>query len=219
MKIEKYPLRYGQWHAQVTRKRYVVWHGTGGRTRNTPVLDRPGRATTSVDAWNRDAQRVGAPWLVDRDGTVYQTFPDTGWIYHLGLKGTDGRYDRASVAIEFANELALTLDGDRLHAFGMNTPETVYTGLHFTAEWRGEQYFAELDEAQVDAGIELTLDVCARNRIEPSFYYPSTTFDFPRCFQVATIVCHSNCRADKIDLFLPDWVYQKIEAAGIRLVS
>jgi hypothetical protein len=38
-------------------------------------------------------------------------------------------------------------------------------------------------------------------------------------FQVATIVCHSNCRRDKLDLALPDWVFQKIEAAGIRLQS
>jgi hypothetical protein len=75
------------------------------------------------------------------------------------------------------------------------------------------------DEAQVDAGIELTLDICRRHDIEPSFYYPSTTFDFPRCFQVATIVCHSNCRRDKTDLALPDWVYERVEGAGIRLVS
>jgi hypothetical protein len=36
---------------------------------------------------------------------------------------------------------------------------------------------------------------------------------------VATIVCHSNCRKDKADLALPDWVYEKVEGAGIRLVS
>jgi len=36
---------------------------------------------------------------------------------------------------------------------------------------------------------------------------------------VATIVCHSNCHKDKTDLFLPDWVFQKIEAAGIPLRS
>jgi hypothetical protein len=76
-----------------------------------------------------------------------------------------------------------------------------------------------MDEAQVDAGIELTLDICNRHKIEPVFYYPSTTFDFPRCFQVATIICHSNCRADKTDLCLPQWVFEKIEAAGIRIAS
>jgi len=41
------------------------------------------------------------------------------------------------VAIEFANELALDLDGDRHYAFGMNTPNTVYTGPVFNYDWRG----------------------------------------------------------------------------------
>jgi hypothetical protein len=219
MNIANYPLKRGQWYEEATKKKYVVWHGTEGRTRCTPASGRPGRATTSIDAWSLDAIRAGAPYVVDRDGTIYKAFADTGWIYHLGLPGTSGRYDKASVAIELANEGPLTLDGDLLHAFGMNTPATVYNGFHFAADWRDHAYFAELDELQVDAAIALTLDVCRRNVIDPVFYYPSTTYDFPRCFQVATIVCHSNCRRDKLDLFLPDWVFQKIEAAGIRLQS
>jgi len=219
MNITAYPLKRGQFYEEPTRKQFVVWHGTDGRTRCTPASGRPGRATTSIDTWNLDANRVGAPWLVDRDGTIYKTFEDSGWIYHLGLNGTKGHYDRFAVPIEFANEGPLTLDGDRLYAFGMNTPNTIYTGQHFAAEWRDGNYFAELDEAQVDAGIQLTLDICRRHQIDPVFYYPSTTYDFPRCFQVATIVCHSNCRKDKTDLFLPDWVFQKIEAAGIPLRS
>jgi hypothetical protein len=218
MIVKPYPLKNGQWFPDLTEKKYVVWHGTAGRTRDTPVSGRPGHATTSIDGWNLTADRVGAPYLVDRDGTIYKTFEDVAWIYHLGLKGTNGRYDKASVAIEFANELGLSLDGDRLYAFGMNTPNTRYTGSFVSHQWRGFDFFAQLDEAQVDAGIELTLDICRRHDIDPVFYYPSTTFDFPRCFQVATIVCHSNCRADKTDLYLPEWVYEKVEAAGIRLV-
>ena len=217
MNIVDYPLKRGQWFEDLTTKKYVVWHGTLGRTRCTPASGRPGRATTSIDAWGLGAARVGAPYVVDRDGTIYKAFSDLGWIHHLGIAGTHGRYDKASVAIELANEGPLTLDGDRLYAFGMNTPDTIYTGFDFTADWRGATHFAELDEAQVDAAIALTLDVCHRHDIEPVFYYPSTTYDFPRCFRVATIVCHSNCRKDKLDLVLPDWVFQKIEAAGIRL--
>jgi hypothetical protein len=53
-----------------------------------------------------------------------------------------------------------------------------------------------------------------RHDIEASFYYPSTTSDFPRCFEVATIVCYSNCRRDKTDLALPDWVYELVQGAG-----
>jgi hypothetical protein len=219
MNIKSYPLKKWQWFPELTGKKYVVWHGTAGRTGHTPVSGRPGRATTSIDGWNLNAERVGAPYVVDRDGTIYKTFEDSGWIHHLGLKGTNGRYDKSSVAIEFANELALDLDGDRLYAFGMNTPNTIYTGPFLNYDWRGFNFFAQLDEAQLDAGIELTLDICRRHDIDPTFYCPSTTFDFPRCFQVATILCHSNCRADKTDLCLPEWVYEKIEAAGIRLVS
>ena len=219
MNITNYPLKRGQWFADITDKKFVVWHGTAGRTMHTPVSGRPGKATTSIDGWNNNADRVGAPWLVDRDGSIYKTFDDAGWIFHLGIKGTNGRYDKSSVAIEFANELALDLDGDRLYAFGMNTPNTIYNGPFITYDWRGSQHFAQLDEPQVDAGIALTLDICQRHGIDPVFYYPSTTFDFPRCFQVATIICHSNCRADKLDLCLPEWVYEKIQAAGIRLQS
>ena len=35
----------------------------------------------------------------------------------------------------------------------------------------------------------------------------------------AAIICHSNCRADKTDLCLPLWVFEKVEAAGIRIAS
>jgi len=219
MKIIDYPLKPGQWFGDLTTKKYVVWHATLGRTRCTPAWGHAGRATTSIDAWGLDGARVGAPYVIDRDGTIYKAFNDLGWIHHLGIPGTNARYDKASVAIELANEGPLTLDGDQLYAFGMNTPHTRYTGFDFTADWRGQTHFAELDEPQVDAAIELTLDVCKRHDIAPVFYYPSTTFDFPRCFTVATIVCHSNCRKDTLDLFLPDWVFQKIEAAGIRLQS
>jgi len=219
MNIKPYPLKPGRWFTNMTEKKFVVWHGTAGRTLHTRAEGRPGNATSSIDGWNRSADRVGAPWLVDRDGTIYKTFEDAGWIYHLGLKGTNGSYDRSSIAIEFANELALELDGDRFHAFGMNTPNTVYNGPFLRYNRRRSQYFAQLDEAQVDAGIELTLDICRRHDIDPAFYYPSTTCDFPRCFQLATILCHSNCRPDKMDRCLPEWVYEKIEAAGIRMVS
>ena len=128
MNVQQYPLKKGQYFPDLTAKKFVVWHGTAGRTLHTPVSGRPGKATTSIDGWNLNADRVGAPWLVDRDGTIYETFNDSAWIYHLGLKGTKGRYDKQSVAIEFANEGPLDLDGDRLYAFGMNTPNTVYNG-------------------------------------------------------------------------------------------
>lgn len=219
MDIREYPIKQGQWYREKTKKKWIVWHGTSGRTANTPSNGKPGQATSSIDGWNNDEFHVGAPWLVDRDGTIYRTFDDSEWIYHLGLKGTNGSFDKASVGIEFANELGLSLDGDRLYAFDYNTPNTVYEGNYFMKQWRGHRYWARLDEAQIDAAIQLTLDICHRFNIEPSFYFPSTTFDYPKCFEKATILCHSNCRKDKEDLILEDWIWKKIKAAGILIVK
>ncbi|HEU4770814.1 MAG TPA: hypothetical protein VFS68_01535, partial [Candidatus Udaeobacter sp.] len=98
MKIVDYPLSSGQWFAEKQLKRYIIWHGTQGRTAYTPSNGRPGEATSSIDGWNADEKRIGTPFLVDRDGTIYRTFEDEReWIFHLGLANTKGRYDRASI--------------------------------------------------------------------------------------------------------------------------
>ncbi|HEX6160763.1 MAG TPA: N-acetylmuramoyl-L-alanine amidase, partial [Thermoanaerobaculia bacterium] len=130
MRIIDRLLAKGEYFANRTRKRYVVWHGTAGRTAQTPYNGRPGQAISSIDGWNRDGSHVGAPWLVDRNGHIYRTFDDTGWIYHLGIRGSNAHWDRASVAIEFANELGLQREGDTMYAFGVRSPNTVYTGKY-----------------------------------------------------------------------------------------
>ena len=219
MNIKPYPLKPGQWKATVTPKKYVVWHGTTGRTSATPINGQPGKATSTIDWWNNEPESkpIGAPWVVDRDGTIYKTFDDREWIFHLGLPNTNGKYDKASVAIEIANEVDLKLDNGNLYAFEEIKPSTRYIGKHFVEPWRDGEYWASLDEAQVDATIELTLDICNRFSIDPVFYYPSTKFDYPYCFEKATIICHTNCREDKTDLLLEPWVWDKIRAAGITL--
>jgi len=220
MKIVDYPLSSGQWFAQKQLKKYIIWHGTQGRTAYTPSNGRPGEATSSIDGWNADEKHIGTPFLVDRDGTIYRTFKDDReWIFHLGLDDTKGRYDKASVGIEFANELELIAADGKFYAFDRINKNTEYTGPRVQRTWRAHDWWARLDEAQVDAAIELTVDLCSRHGIPKTFYYPSTTYDFPHCFEVAAILCHSNCRQDKTDLMLEDWVWAKLQAAGFQLVG
>lgn len=220
LKILNYPLNEGEYVKSVTKKTHIVWHGTMGRTRHTPFNGIPGRATSSIDGWNTDKLgRVGATYLVDRNGDIYRTIAEKYWIYHLGLSGTSGKYDKVSVGIELANELCLLEDNGKYYAFEKVSKNTEYKGPVLKRSWRDWKHWAKLDEQQVDAAIALTLDICDRNDIKPSFYKPSTTFDYPGCFEKATIICHSNCRKDKKDLILEDWVWQKIEAAGIEIVT
>jgi N-acetyl-anhydromuramyl-L-alanine amidase AmpD len=214
-----HPLKTGEYIAEETAKTHIVWHGTQGRTAMTPSHGRPGDATSSIDGWNDDPQHVGATYLIDRDGTTYRTFDDKYWIYHLGLKGTNGAYDKRSVGIELANELCLKKIGDKYYAFDAVSENTEYVGEVVEQSWREYRYWAKFDEAQVDACIELTLDICQRYRIDPVFYYPSTKFDGVACFEKATIICHSNCREDKQDLIIEDWMWDKIKSAGIKITS
>jgi len=216
MNIKPYPLNPGQWFTAVHPKKYVVWHGTTGRTRDTPYNGQPGKATSTIDGWNDDDKRIGTPWVVDRDGTIFRTFDDRQWIAHLGIPNSNNKYDKASVGIEIANEVDLKLKNGKLYAFNQTTNNARYVGKHFVQTFRGGEYWASLDEEQVDATIELTLDICNRFSIDPLFYYPSTKFD-ASCFEKATIVCHTNCRNDKTDLVLEPWVWEKITAAGIPL--
>jgi len=80
-----------------------------------------------------------------------------------------------------------------------------HTGQVINHDLSGRSYFA-----QFDLGHACTLAPDARHAgVTTSnwFYYASTTLDVLHCFQVATIVCNSNCRADKTDFCLPEWVY------------
>ncbi len=218
--IKNHPLNEGQYVKEESAKTHVVWHGTMGRTKHTPSNGIPGKATSSIDGWNSDALgRVGATYLVDRDGTIYRTFEEKFWIFHLGLKNTGGAFDKKSVGIELANELCLLPDGGKFYAFDKISKNSEYVGPVLHQSWRDFEHWAKLDEPQVDAAIALTLEICARSSITPKFYKPSTTFDYPACFDKATIICHSNCRKDKTDMILEDWVWAKIAASGIAIVE
>ncbi|MEO7723941.1 MAG: N-acetylmuramoyl-L-alanine amidase [Chthoniobacterales bacterium] len=220
MRIVDYPLSKGQWYSERQQKKFIVWHGTQGRTACTPSNGRPGVATSSIDGWNADEKHIGTPFLVDRDGTIYRTYKDEReWIFHLGLAETKGRYDKASIGIEFANELELIPANGKFYAFDRIHKNTEYVGPRLQRTWRVHDWWAQFETAQVDAAIELTVDLCRRHGIPKTFYYPSTTYDFPHCFEVAGVLCHSNCRKDKTDLLLEDWVWAKLRAAGFELVG
>ncbi len=220
MDIKQYPLKDDQYVKRSSKKTHVVWHGTMGRTIHTPHKGKPGQATTSIDSWNTDSHgRVGATYLIDRSGQIYQCFDEKYWIYHLGLSGTDGKYDKKSVGIELANECYLLRDKKKYFAFDKINKNTEYFGKVVRKDWRDQKYWARYDEAQIDAAIELTLDVCSRNNIKPKFFWPSTTYDHPSCFRRATILCHSNCRRDKPDLLLEPWVLRKLRKAAIEIVD
>jgi hypothetical protein len=215
MKLVNFPLAPKKWIATETPKKYVIWHGSFGRTIHTPYGKVDGRAIDTIHSWNSSDEKYGAPYLVDRSGLVYKTFNDKEWIYHLGIPTTKGFYDKQSIPITIANELYLDKSNGRYFSFGINNSTNQYFGPVFEKSWRGYKHWAKLDEAQIDAAIELTLDVCNRHNIEPVFN-PTDEWN-PKVWETATIFTHAATKKEVYDFTLESWVIDKIKAAGIKL--
>ena len=116
MKIIKKHLTKNQYHDETQPKRIVVLHHNAG-----------GSAESSINWWQQTTERVGTAVVIDRDGTIYEAFPEDKWAAALGIKSTvfnkfginniNQRLDQISVQIELANWDGLTKkDGKWLYS-------------------------------------------------------------------------------------------------------
>jgi len=156
--------------------------------------------------------KVSVPFLVARDGTVYEFFDSHFWAYHLGK---NSRYDNlsmsaVSVGIEISNYGPLTPAGSVLN----NAYKSAYCSLDQTdayvelgAAYRGYRYFASYTDAQIEAVGRLLRYLGAEHQIPLSFLPearrnevlddlskegPGTAF--------LGVCSHVNFRPDKFDL-------------------
>jgi hypothetical protein len=202
------------------KKQYIIWHGSNARTKRTPYGKMPGKATSIIDIWNNSGEKQGVPYVVDLDGTIYKAFDDSKWSYHLNIPTTNGHYDKQSVGIMFANELNLHKDGGRFYAFS-DCPHSTneYVGKKILKKlWKGYEYWAPIDEAQLDSVLDLTVQLCKKYGINPVFYNGSDWN--PRVWEKATIFTHSVVNKDVLDFppFDP-WVIDRIKEKGIAVVD
>jgi len=86
--IKKY-LTNGQYYSQPHPKTCVFLHHTAGTT-----------AQGAWGWWNQTPDRVGTPYLIDRNGDIYECFDPKSWAYHLGIKGDDDSQEKQSISIE-----------------------------------------------------------------------------------------------------------------------
>lgn len=206
MNLINLPLQTKQWIATKTEKTHIVWHGSFTRT-----------SKEVVTRWNNMAEKHGTSYIICRDGTIYNTFDDSEWNYHLNIPTSRGQYDKRSIGITLANEQHLIKQNGRYYAFEYNQAANQYLGPVIETSWRGYNYFAKLDKEQVRQAITLTLDICSKHNIRPVFYV-GHGFD-PKVWERATIFTHAAVKKDVTDLILEPWVIEQIKAAGITVVD
>ena len=156
--------------------------------------------------------KVSVPFLVARDGTVYEFFDSHYWAYHLG---PSERYDNiamsaVSIGIELSNYGPLTPDGGVLkNAYKSDycTLEQADAFVKLATPFRGYAYFASYTEAQVKSAIALIRYLGVEHNIPMRFLPEAQRHDLLADLSrdgVGTsflgVCSHVNFRADKFDL-------------------
>lgn len=192
----------------VDKKTIVLHHTVGGSARSTYrwwTMDR--KAATGQEL------RVGTAYLVERDGTIYETFPPECWAYHIGIG--DGPLERRTIGIELCSEGALQVRGPDLYGIGArlgDMQEMLTSGrvVHVPQGWRGFDWFDAYDEPQVEATCRLVRWLCERFNIPGAMPRPTEwlgSADRTHWGAFAGVIHHALLRSDKSDLHpgFPEW--------------
>ncbi len=188
----------------ITRKEAVVLHFTAGSS-----------VAGAVATWKQNfAEKkwaLGTPYIVDRDGTVYEVFDPQKWAYHLAAGQVN---EKRTVGIEIVNWGALSANGSDYSPWVKSVkidPSDVGLGLY-----RGLKFWQRFPEAQIVAVNALVKSLCQRfdiPRVIPAsdwrgIYAP------PKASIFRGVMDHSNFREDKTDIGpMWDWARTQQEIA------
>lgn len=198
MEIIKSFLDPAQYVEEVKKKDLIILHHTVG-----------GTAQSTINYWKSDSQRIGTAFIVERDGKIYQTFPEHFWAYHVGSK-VGNNIDKRSIGIEIASEGGLTKNNGELYSFGVISPRTKFTQPYVDLGyvWRGFQYFDAYNDAQIEAVIELVDYLCKKFNIPKNL--PDNPKDYDKKYYTHKGICgHAHIRPDKSDVH-PNFPWERL---------
>lgn len=183
-------------YKEETKKERVVIHFTAGFLKG------------DIGTLTQQGNHVSVPFVLARDGTLYNLWSSKYWSYHLGAgaQGGNTEMSKSGVAIEISNIGFLTPNGNDLVTYYSN--KDVYCSLNDTqyyqkvSPFRGQQYYATFTDAQYTSLIKLLRYLTATYNIPRQFLDPATRFDVVK--DVASfkgITTHLNYRpSDKWDI-------------------
>jgi N-acetylmuramoyl-L-alanine amidase len=150
-------------YKEVTPKHRVVLHYTAGYLK------------ADIATLTTMGNHVSVPFVIARDGTIYNLWASRYWSYHLGpgAQGGNTQMSKTSVAIEVSNIGWLTKRGSNLVTYFGNTDVYCSTGetKFYTRipPYREKGYFATFTDEQYESVIQL-------------LRYLTDTYAIPRVF-------------------------------------
>lgn len=185
----------GQYIPEHHKKDLIVLHFTAGSS-----------ARSAFNSWLGDLRRVATAYIVDKDGSIFETFDPQCWAYALGIDHPKASAtEKRAIQIEIANVGPLKRKGDNLYWWPKDY-STKYCGLNETAKYvqgsyRGFEYFATFTAEQESAVCSLVALLCAEFNVPPVLATGKLTVaDLPFFADFKGVCAHQNFRADKFDV-------------------
>lgn len=150
MEIIKKYLDNGQYLTHEYEKTSLFLHHTAGLS-----------AEGAWSWWNQTPERVGTPYIIDRNGVIVECFNPKIWAYHLGVRGDDNYHEMHSVSIELVAGGRLYKEGAEFRFYPLYPNKLYYKIIPeedvfiMDKEWRGHLYYHIYTEAQISALKEL----------------------------------------------------------------
>ena len=153
---------------------------------------------------------VSVPFVIARDGNIYNLFGSKYWSYHLGPNAVGGNKEMSSttIGIEISNIGPLKMVGTNLVTSYSDTD--VYCAASDTqyyqalaTPYRNFGYYATFTDQQYDSIITLLRYLTAKYGINRQFVEESQRYNTLAESEFVNfngIVSHVNCRTDKVDI-------------------
>lgn len=155
MKITQLPLPISQYYRTAYTKKQIVLHGTNSDSSPKEI----------VSYWHSNPEKFGAAFLIDRDGTIFQTFESHYWIHHIGLRGENFlSLDQHSIAIDLCN-LGPLKQKDGLFYSHLNSLVDIDDVIDYGSNFRGSRYYQSYSSEQLQSLKELLLKLCNTHEI------------------------------------------------------
>lgn len=191
------------YYPEVIKKQKIVLHNTAG------II------TGSAFQLTQNNVHVSTPFLVARDGTIYQLFDDRAWSYHLGTNASmpNSYWSPRSIGIEIDNLGPLReMPGNPdvlIDIYNKPFCRKSDTQYYKAVDYRGYKYYASFTEAQYVSVNKLVAHLCKKHGILFSKLPAGKENDYSASVPTATIVPHTVCRKDKYDVG-PAWDWNRL---------
>ena len=159
--IINHPLPDNQYYKDVYNKRQIVIHHTVSN----------GNAKNVINWWQKQKERIGTAFVIDREGVIHKAFSSAHWAHHLGTKEINNTIlNKQSIGIELCSWGSLKFKNDKYFS-STNVEVPIEEVTTYDYPFRGIRYYQKYTDKQLESLKFLLQYLCETYKI-PKTYIP-----------------------------------------------